>query len=116
MMTMKKILIIMLMGIAFGASAQNNLITDINARKSISLNGTWQYLVDPYETGFYDYRYKELKESNPDAYWNSDAPLNKTDKKEHGYNNKYTLQVPGDWNHQKPEFIYYEGTIWYKKS
>jgi len=25
------------------------------------------------------------------------------------------LQVPGDWNTQKPEFLWYEGTIWYKR-
>jgi beta-glucuronidase len=98
------------------ACAQDNLITNIGARKAQSLNGTWQYIVDPYESGFYDYRYKELKENNGDAYWNTDVPANKTEKKEHGYSDKYTLQVPGDWNHQKPEFLYYEGTVWYKKS
>jgi len=97
-------------------NAQDNLVTNIGARKSVSLNGSWQYIVDPYETGFYDYRYKELNEKNGDAYWNTDVPANKTEKKEHGYNDKYTLQVPGDWNHQKPEFLYYEGTVWYKKS
>jgi len=101
---------------AFDAHAQSNLITNIQNRKSISLNGKWQYIVDPYETGFYDYRYHELKENNPDAYWNTDKPANKTDKKEHGYTAKYSINVPGDWNHQKPEFLYYEGTIWYKRS
>ncbi|MDT3403701.1 glycoside hydrolase family 2 protein [Mucilaginibacter terrae] len=98
------------------ASAQTNLITDIQSRKTTSLNGTWQHIVDPYETGFYDYRYKELRENHGDAYWNTDVPKDKSEKKEHGYNDKYTLQVPGDWNHQKPEFVFYEGTIWYKKS
>jgi len=96
--------------------AQDSLITNIGARKSLSLNGTWQYIVDPYETGFYDYRYKELNEKNPDAYWNTDIQKDRTEKKEHGYIDKYSLQVPGDWNHQKPEFVYYEGTIWYRKS
>jgi len=96
--------------------AQDSLITNIGGRKSLSLNGTWQYIVDPYETGFYDYRYKELNEKNGDAYWNTDIPKDKTEKKEHGYIDKYSLQVPGDWNHQKPEFLYYEGTIWYRKS
>src|SRR5476651_1675785 len=99
-----------------GVHAQDSLITNIGARKSLSLNGAWQYIVDPYETGFYDYRYKELNEKNPDAYWNTDIPKDKTEKKEHGYIDKYSMQVPGDWNHQKPEFLYYEGTIWYRKS
>ncbi|WP_237487865.1 glycoside hydrolase family 2 protein [Hufsiella arboris] len=98
------------------ANAQTNLITNIGDRKTLSLNGAWQYIVDPYETGFYDYRYKELNEKNGDAYWNTDVPENKTAKKEHGYIDKYTLQVPGDWNHQDPKFEYYEGTVWYKKS
>jgi beta-glucuronidase len=96
--------------------AQDNLITNIQSRKALSLNGKWHYIVDPYETGFYDYRYKELNENNGDAYWNTGVPANKTEKKEHGYIDKYSIEVPGDWNHQKPEFVYYEGTVWYQKS
>lgn len=96
--------------------AQVNLISNIDARKSVDLDGKWQYIVDPYETGFYDYRYKELAENHPDAYWNTDVQVNRTEKKEHGYIDKYSLNVPGDWNHQLPEFTFYEGTVWYKKS
>jgi beta-glucuronidase len=29
--------------------------------------------------------------------------------------NANTLQAPGDWNTQKLEFLWYEGTIWYKR-
>src|SRR5258705_7251636 len=94
---------------------QSGLITNIDSRRSISLNGEWQYVMDPYETGFYDYRYKERKATDNDAYWNTDIPANKTAKKEYGYSKKYTLKVPGDWNHQRPEFLYYEGSVWYKR-
>ena len=65
--------------------AQDNLITNVSARKTISLDGKWQYIIDPYETGFYDYRWKERNERDREAYWNSDVPDNKTDRKEHGY-------------------------------
>lgn len=109
-------LLLILFLLKLTASAQDSLITNIPARKALSLNGRWQYIVDPYETGFYDYRYKELNPTNGDAYWNTDIPANKTEKKEHGYIDKYSLTVPGDWNHQKPEFLYYEGSVWYKKS
>ena len=112
----KRIFLLFCLCISVKMYAQDRLITNIGARKALSLNGTWQYIVDPYETGFYDYRYKELDEKNPDAYWNTDIPKNKTEKKEHGYIDKYSLQVPGDWNHQKPEFLYYEGTVWYRKT
>jgi beta-glucuronidase len=97
-------------------NAQVNLLTDIPNRNTVSLDGKWQYIVDPYETGFYDYRYKEMSENSPSAYWNNDKPQNKTDLKEYGYSDKYTLNVPGDWNSQDPKFLYYEGTVWYKKS
>jgi len=98
------------------ASAQSPLIANPQARHSLSLNGKWQTIIDPYETGFYDYRYKERNEKDPEAYWSSDKPANKTDRKEHGYIDRNSLRVPGDWNSQDPKFLYYEGTVWYKKS
>ena len=114
---MKKVSLVLALSVwGLISNGQVNLISNIDARKSIDLNGKWQYIVDPYETGFYDYRYKELNEKNPEAYWNTDIQVNRTEKKEHGYVDKYSINVPGDWNHQQPEFTYYEGTIWYKKS
>lgn len=95
---------------------QQDQVTNIASRKTTSLDGSWQYIIDPYETGFYDYRFKERSENDPEAYWNSDIPKNRSQRKEHGYIDKYTLQVPGDWNSQNPEFLYYEGTVWYKRS
>jgi Glycosyl hydrolases family 2, sugar binding domain len=92
------------------------LIVNTDARRSMSLNGKWQYIVDPYETGFYDYRYKERRQKDPEAYWSSDQPRDKTDRKEHGFIDKYSLEVPGDWNSQDARFLYYEGTIWYKRT
>lgn len=96
--------------------AQSPLITDIPSRTVISLNGSWQYIIDPYGTGFYDYRWKERSSKDREAYWTSDIPDNKTDRKEYGYIDKYTLKVPGDWNSQDAKFLYYEGIVWYKKS
>jgi beta-glucuronidase len=96
--------------------SQQPLITNLPARHLQSLNGKWQYIIDPYETGFYNYRWLERNENDREAYWNSDVPDNKTDRKEHGYSNKYVLNVPGDWNAQQPLFLYYEGTVWYKRS
>lgn len=98
------------------ARAQNELLTNIQNRKSISLNGRWSYIVDPYETGFYNYRWQERNENDREAYWSSDVPENKTDRKEHGYSAKYSLRVPGDWNSQDRQFLYYEGTAWYEKT
>jgi beta-glucuronidase len=113
----RKIIPVMVMCFVFQSTqAQSDLLTDIPNRNVKSLDGKWSYIIDPYETGFYDYRYKEMNENSPSAYWNSDKPKNKSDLKEFGYSDKYTLKVPGDWNSQDPKFLYYEGTVWYEKS
>jgi beta-glucuronidase len=112
-----RIIVILLLGITGNQlNAQTNLITNIASRKTVSLNGKWQYIVDPYETGYYNPRRQERSIQDREAYWNSGVPDNKTDRIEYGYNDKYTLKVPGDWNSQNEKLLYYEGTVWYKKS
>ncbi|MDI3320944.1 glycoside hydrolase family 2 protein [Pinibacter soli] len=111
-----RLLLAILLFFSSNVFSQNEIIGNVNARKTFSLNGKWQYIVDPYETGFYDYRFKERNINDREAYWSTDIPTNKLDRKEHQYNDKYLLNVPGDWNSQDPKFLYYEGSVWYKKS
>lgn len=118
-MMQKRFALFLLAGVcsALSAIAQpETLIGNIHGRKTTSLNGTWQYIVDPYETGFLDYRFKERRAGDPEAYWNTDIPKNKSERKEHGYAVKNSLKVPGDWNSQDAKFLYYEGTVWYKRN
>ena len=88
------------------------LITNIEARHNISLNGKWQIIIDPYEAGFYDYRY----EPRPDGYFKNAKPSNQGDLVEYDFDTSQQLNVPGDWNSQDPRLLFYEGTVWYKKS
>ncbi|WP_116789236.1 glycoside hydrolase family 2 protein [Flavobacterium psychrotrophum] len=106
---------IAVLGSLFGANAQDDLIVNTDARKTVSLNGTWHYIVDPYDTGFYDYRFKERPEKDAGAYWNDSTPKDPTQWTEHGYKDPYNIQVPGDWNSQDRQFLYYEGTVWYQR-
>ena len=101
---------------ASNVNAQTPLITNIDSRETLSLDGRWQYIIDPYGTGYYDYRMKEKNETDRDAYWQNDTPQNKSDRVEFGYSNRQVLQVPGDWNSQAAKFLYYEGIVWYKKT
>lgn len=99
--------------------AQHNLslpVMNVSARKTINLNGRWQYIVDPYETGFYDYRWVERRSDDPEAYWNEDLPRDRTDRKEFSFVEARQLQVPGDWNSQSDTLLYYEGTVWYQRT
>jgi beta-glucuronidase len=84
-----------------------------------SLNGKWNYIVDPYEMGYYDYRYVPY-DQNPKpqdrAFFTNSKPKDKTERIEYDFDKSPTLLVPRDWNSQKENLFYYEGTIWYKKS
>jgi len=100
------------------ASAQD-LLTNISNRHIVSLNGAWNYIVDPYETGYYDYRrqaYDQQKEYSPSAFYNNYHARNKSELVEYDFDTSPALTIPGDWNSQKENLFYYEGTIWLKRS
>lgn len=79
---------------------------------STSLDGAWNFIIDPYENGYYDYRRQPL----PDGFFKNEKPRTKSDRVEYDFDTSPTLSVPGDWNSQLKELFLYEGTIWYKKS
>jgi beta-glucuronidase len=81
------------------------------SRHSVSLNGKWQVIVDPFENGYYNYQMEE----NPDGYFRNARPSNPSDLVEYAFTPQQTLSVPGDWNTQSERLYYYEGTVWYKK-
>ncbi|MBN2213245.1 MAG: beta-glucuronidase [Bacteroidales bacterium] len=92
-------------------------IINIGNRTTISLNGRWNYIVDPYETGYYEYRYVPFdKNPNPwGGFFLDKKPKDKTDLIEYSFDMSPTLLVPGDWNSQAEKLFYYEGTVWYRK-
>jgi len=101
------------------AMAQENLIINVYNRPSTSLNGSWHYIVDPYENGFYNYRYEPFEDQNPapkGAFFMNASPKSASDLVEYDFDKSDSIAVPGDWNTQKEMLYYYEGTIWYKKS
>ncbi len=96
-----------------------NLIINTPNRNVTTLNGTWHYIVDPYETGYYNYRYQpydQLGKKNNAAFYNNYHTDNKMALVEYDFDKSPTLTVPGDWNSQQEKLFYYEGTIWYKRS
>jgi beta-glucuronidase len=104
--------LLLLFGTATQAQPPAPLITNIEARQSMSLNGRWQIIIDPYETGYYDYRYRP----RPDGYFKNAKPANPGDLVEYDFDTSEQLNVPGDWNSQDLKLLFYEGTVWYKKS
>lgn len=89
------------------AVAQQNSIFIGNAmnRDNTSLNGKWEYVLDPFRTEAM---------GNTQIYRNA-VPRDKSDRVEYSFNPAQTLWVPGSWNTQKPELMYYESNIWYRR-
>ncbi len=84
-----------------GASAQVTTMQNIYARNTLNLDGRWHYIVDPYETGngnFYKNQYQQSK----------------SDLVEYDFSQSLTINVPGDWNSQSDQLLFYEGTVWYE--
>lgn len=80
-----------------------NLITNISGRTTISLNGKWKGIVDPYSTGFGMRLYENRKPRDP------------SDLVEYNFDVSGSLMVPGDWNSQRESLLLYEGPVWYRR-
>ena len=110
---MKSLILLLLLALVPCVRAQETgLITNTEGRKTISLNGNWQMIVDPYESGYYNYRYQP----SDSGYFKNAKPKNKSELIEYDFDKSGTLKVPGDWNTQSDQLFFYEGTVWYKKS
>ncbi|NNE47585.1 MAG: beta-glucuronidase [Rhodothermales bacterium] len=105
-------LLLLLSALSLPVVAQQVQITNVDARSAISLDGDWSSIIDPYENGYYNYRY----EPHANGYFRNQKPQSPSDLVEYDFDTSPVLAVPGDWNSQRPELLLYEGTIWYKRS
>ena len=80
-------------------------------RQVTSLDGQWRTIVDPYENGYYDYRYRPSSH----GYFKDAKPSGPGELLEYDFDASPTLMVPGDWNSQRPELFLYENTVWYRR-
>ena len=102
----------------FAVSSQGLIINTFN-RNTISLNGKWNYIVDPYETGYYNFHseiYDQKNAGSPSAFYNNYHAKNKAELVEYDFDKSPVMAIPGDWNTQKENLFYYEGTVWFKRS
>jgi beta-glucuronidase len=92
-------------------------LQNIAAREHQSLNGRWQYIVDPYGTGYYDYRRQPYDQSpsGSGGFYDDRQPKDKGDLVEYSFDGSPTLAVPGDWNSQDAKLELYEGTVWLRR-
>ncbi len=93
------------------ADSKPTLLVNSDHRTSISLDGDWHVIVDPYDNGYYDFR----MQPRADGYFRNEKPDSSSKLVEYDFSKSATLKVPGDWNSQRDSLFFYEGTIWYEK-
>src|SRR5512141_211392 len=97
--------VLLLSAFAVCQPADSNLIANVPDRKTVSLNGAWHYIADPYESGNW---YK---------MWENLSPATANGRViEYDFDAAPVLNVPGDWNSQREKLYFYEGSLWYKTS
>ena len=100
---LKGLLCLLLLSAAAVSHAATTYIQNVYGRHSTSLNGKWSAIVDPYDAG-YNMRVFLDRKSRPSGNFY-----------EYDFDGATRLNVPGDWNSQRDELKYYEGTVWYAR-
>jgi beta-glucuronidase len=108
------IAVVMLVAANQGRAQVAPLIANSSARSSTDLDGQWQVIVDPYDVGSLDYRAQPIKGNA--AFYKNHKPQSKAEFVEYDFDTAGHLNVPGDWNTQRESLLFYEGSVWYKRS
>ena len=94
------------------AKAQpSTVLAAVDHRHTVSLDGAWHVIVDPYGNGLYDSNGK----ARSTGFARNLAQTDSTGPIEYNFAKSPTLQVPGDWNTQRESLMFYEGPLWYEK-
>lgn len=92
------------------ASAQP-AIQNVYARDYQSLNGSWSYIVDPFDNGYYNYRL----DVNPNGFGRNQKPSSPSELIEYDFDTAQRMEIPGDWNTQDDQLFFYEGSVWFQR-
>lgn len=99
----------------FLSSAFLFLAFNLSARTVVSLDGDWNYIVDPQNIGTKSYHCDPDSDTDNMNFGRNKRAENKFQLIEYDFRAADTLKVPGDWNTQKKELFWYEGTLWYAR-
>jgi beta-glucuronidase len=97
------LLVLLLAPSCFAAPVESTLIANIPGRTSVNLSGSWRIVVDPFSNG------------ESAGIFRDEKPRSKSDRVEYSFDDSPVINVPGDWNTQRDQLRFYEGTVWYRR-
>ncbi len=77
---------------------------NVMGRERQSLNGSWSFIADVNNLGVAQKWFREVDRTTLTTFV------------EANFEGEAKLTVPGDWNSQRPEFLYFESTMWYQRN
>ena len=87
-------------------------MTGADRRPSLSLNGEWASIVDPFFSGLFSFHHQEKANG---WFLNRKAEPGDPFPTEYDFSKAPKLRVPGDWNTQRDSLMFYEGPMWYER-
>ncbi len=88
------------------------VLTGADRRPSVSLNGEWASIVDPYFSGLFSFHHEEKANG---FFLNRKPEAGDPFPTEYDFSKAPKLKVPGDWNTQRDSLFFYEGPVWYER-
>jgi beta-glucuronidase len=95
-------LVLLLAGWAYASPGPSTLITNMPGRTTINLDGAWRSIVDPFDNG-------------KSSFFHNEKPRSKGERVEYSFDASPLMNVPGDWNTQRENLMFYEGPVWYRR-
>jgi beta-glucuronidase len=88
--------------------APASVISNLAGRSRSSLDGRWQWLIDPFDAA-------RRKPRDRRAVWKDQIEQPGQTIIEYEWDTSPVLEVPGDWNTQVPELLHYVGTAYFRR-
>lgn len=80
----------------------------LHTRRKTSLDGKWRYILDPYDAG-------RRGDNRRRTFWRNFTPPLTGPLVEYDWSASPEMVVPGDWNSQSPELLWYDDPIYYRR-
>ena len=96
------LLVLLLAGLAYASPAPSTLIANVFGRTTVTLNGSWRVIADPFDNG-------------RSGFFRDAKAKDKSDLVEYNFDASPVMNVPGDWNTQREQLMFYEGPVWYRR-
>lgn len=90
-------------------AAQARPLLHIPARKRISLDGEWRYILDPFDAA-------KRGNNRRRTFWNALAPGPEGPLVEYDWLESPTIDLPRDWNSHAAELLWYDGPVYFRRT